>query len=274
MPIKRFFDEEYIPQIERDFGFLFRIIKDYKGELELSFRDNYFSLYYRGNSAAKIQIGNDDTYKILMHKKFCPQSLAADSRFSPIDAEAYISLTMPANLLHPLFQKKYLNEIFSNIKQANYSEELAFEQILITDNHGREDLLIIDRQVTDAKLQRQRIDLLALRQVEENRYSFLVLEVKMGNNPELKSEVAEQVDRYVTHLEKYWSDYRSCYERQYQQKKMFGLISIPQWESINIVQKVQGLIVVGGYSGLAKEQIRDLKMRYPNILVKEFVHRL
>ena len=40
------------------------------------------------------------------------------------------------NLLHPLFQKKYLNEILSNIKEENYSEELAFEQILITDNHG------------------------------------------------------------------------------------------------------------------------------------------
>jgi hypothetical protein len=200
--------------------------------------------------------------------------MEADNRFSPICSDDYVSITIHSNLLHTLFQKKYLNELLSNIKRENYSEELAFEQMLITDNVEREDILIIDRQVTDSKLQRQRIDLLALKQVQENRYSFLVLEVKMGNNPELKSKVAEQIDKYIAHIEKYHADYGYCYEKQYQQKKKLGLIAIPKWESITIVPKVQGLIVVGGYSGLAKEQIRELKEQYPNIQVKEFVHKL
>lgn len=274
MPIKRFFREEYLPQIERDFSFLFQMIKDYKGELELSFRENYFSLYYRGNSAAKIQIESGGTYRVSIHKKFYPQNLESDKRFSPNCSGDYVSITAPSSLLRSLFQKKQLNEILSNIKQVNHSEELAFEQLLITDNHGRDDLILIDRQVTDAKLRRRRIDLLALRQVEKNRYGFLVLEVKMGNNPELKSKVAEQVDGYVAHIEQYFADYAYCYEKQYQQKKRIGLITTPEWESITIVQNVQGLIVVGGYSGLAKEQIRELKMQYPNLLVKEFSHLL
>lgn len=274
MLIKRFIREKYLAQIERDFGFLFRTVKDYRGELELAFRDGYFNLYYRGNSAAKIRILNDNTYKIRMHKRFFPPGIKADDRFSPISENRYVSITTPSSLLHQLLQKKYLKAILSNIKQVNYSEELAFEQILIADNQGREDLFIIDRQITDSKLQRQRIDLLALKQVEENRYSFLVLEVKMGNNPELRSKVGEQVGRYVAHIEENYSDYSLCYEKQYQQKKRLGLIAGPPWESIHLIEKVQGLIVVGGYSGLAKEQIRELKEQYPNIEVKVFVHKL
>jgi len=48
-----------------------------------------------------------------------------------------------------LFQKKYLDKLFSNIKEVNYSEEITFEQMLITDNSDRSDLIIIDRQVTE-----------------------------------------------------------------------------------------------------------------------------
>ena len=40
MLIKRFFRDEYMPQLVRDFGFLVQTIKDYVGEFELSFRED------------------------------------------------------------------------------------------------------------------------------------------------------------------------------------------------------------------------------------------
>ncbi|NLI11422.1 MAG: hypothetical protein GX425_02060, partial [Peptococcaceae bacterium] len=42
--------------------------------------------------------------------------------------------------------------IRSRIKAINNGEEITFEQMIITDNMDREDLIIIDRQVTDEQL--------------------------------------------------------------------------------------------------------------------------
>ena len=274
MPIKRYFKDMYLKRIERDFAFLVQTIHDFKGELELAFRENYFNLYYRGNSAAKIVLKNDDYYEIIINKKFYPECLKRDSRFSPHKAGAYIQLLIKSDLLHAFFQKRYLQELFAKIKKINYSEELTFEQMIITDNLEREDIIIIDRQITDKKLNRKRMDLLALKQVRENEFNFVVLEVKMGNNPELKSKVAEQVENYVNHIKNNFQDYKSCYEKQYLQKKRLGLIKKPKWDSISIILDVYGLVIVGGYSGIAKEQIKELKQKYPNLYIKEFFYTL
>ena len=274
MPIKRYFDDQNFERIKKDFTFLIQIIQDFKGELELAFRENYFNLYYRGNSAAKILIKKNGYYEISINEKFYPKSINDDKRFPPNTSGDYKSTVIQSNLLHPFFQKKHLQEILSNIKKEGYSEELTFEQMLITDNLEREEIIIIDRQVTDKKLRRRRMDLLALKQVEENKYNFLVLEVKMGNNPELKSNVAEQVEDYVNHIKEYFHDYKNCYEKQYLQKKKLGLFKAPKWESIDIINDVRELIIVGGYSGIAKEQIKKLKESYPHLHVKEFFHIL
>ena len=274
MPIKRYFKDMYFNKIETDFAFLVQIIHDFKGELELAFRENYFNLYYRGNSAAKIVLKNDDYYEIIINKKFYPECLKRDSRFSPRKAGAYNQILIKSDLLHAFFQKRYLQELFAKIKKINYSEELIFEQMIITDNLDRENIIIIDRQITDKKLNQKRIDLLALKQVREDEFNFVVLEVKMGNNPELKSKVAEQVENYVNHIKNNFQDYKSCYEKQYLQKKRLGLIKKPKWDSIKIIPDVHGLIIVGGYSGIAKEQIKELKEKYPNLYIKEFFYTL
>ena len=274
MPIKRYFDDQNFERIKKDFTFLIQIIQDFKGELELAFRENYFNLYYRGNSAAKILFKKDGYYEIFINKKFYPKSINDDKRFSPVTSGDYKLTVIRSNLLHPFFQKKYLQELLSNIKKVSYSEELTFEQMLITDNLEREEIIIIDRQVTDKKLRRRRMDLLALKQVEKNKYNFVVLEVKMGNNPELKSNVAEQVEDYVKHIKKYFHDYKNCYEKQYLQKKKLGLIKAPKWESIDIINDVRELIIVGGYSGIAKEQIKKLKENNPHLHIKKFSHIL
>ena len=274
MPIKRYFKDMYFNKIETDFAFLVQIIHDFKGELELAFRENYFNLYYRGNSAAKIVLKNDDYYEIIINKKFYPECLKRDSRFSPRKAGAYNQILIKSDLLHAFFQKRYLQELFAKIKKINYSEELIFEQMIITDNLDRENIIIIDRQITDKKLNQKRIDLLALKQVREDEFNFVVLEVKMGNNPELKSKVAEQVENYVNHIKNNFQDYKSCYEKQYLQKKRLGLIKKPKWDSISIILDVYGLVIVGGYSGIAKEQIKELKQKYPNLYIKEFFYIL
>ena len=52
MVINRFLNPTNFKRMKDDFKFLFEIIKDedFRGELDLALRDNYFNLYYIGNN--------------------------------------------------------------------------------------------------------------------------------------------------------------------------------------------------------------------------------
>ena len=271
--VKRYFSEENYARLQKDFVFLIKIIRSFKGELEFSIRDNYFNLYFRGNSAAKVTFLPNDTYRIEINKKFYPPCLINDKRFSDTPSGDYLVIKTTSDLLYPLLQKRSLNEIYSKIKSVNFSEELVLEQMLITDNLNRDDLILIDRQVTDDQI-RGRIDLLALKQLQGNQYQFLVLEVKMGNNPELEEKVADQIKSYVSHITEHFQEYKTCYEKNYFQKKIWGLFESPHWDAIEIVPNVQGMIIVGGYSGFANEQIEMLKKNYSTITVQSFQYKI
>lgn len=259
-----------------DFEFLLKIIKDKdcRGELDLALRDNYFNLYYKGNSLAKVVFSKGNSYKISINEKFFSYTGAhKDNRFSVVKKGDYFEIVLDNKLLHPFFQKKYIKQFISNIRKVNNGEEITLEQVIITDNLDREDIIIIDRQIADKDF-KKRMDLLALRQVENNKYSFCVIEVKLGNNPQLKDEVANQLDDYISHIDKNFDDYRDCYEKQYEQKRELGLIIGPKYNLIKIVRPVRGLIAVVGYSGIAKIQIAQLQSKYPGLYVKSFVYSL
>jgi len=277
--INRFLNPTNLKRMKDDFKFLLKIIekKDCKGELDLALRENYFNLYYKGNSLAKVVFGKGNSYKISINEKFFLETGAAkDTRFpDAVKKGDYSEISLDKKLLHPFFQKKYINQFISKIRKVNNGEEITLEQAIITDNLDREDIIIIDRQIED-KVLKKRMDLLAIRQVEKNKneYVFCVIEVKLGNNPELKKEVVKQINTYVSHIKKYFNNYKDCYEEQYKQKRDLGLIINPKYGSIEIVQPVKGLIAVVGYSGIAKAQIAKLKSNHQGLDVKSFSYLL
>lgn len=279
MIINRFFNQTNFKRMKDDFKFLFEIIKDedFRGELDLALRDNYFNLYYKGNSLAKVEFNKGNSYKISINEKFFKDTGAAkDKRFPEAEEKRnYFETILDKKLLYPFFQKKYIKQFISKIRKVNNGEEITLEQAIITDNLDREDIIIIDRQIEDKGL-KKRMDLLALRQVKNNKneYNFCVIEVKLGNNPELKNEVANQLNTYVSHIKKYFNDYKHCYEKQYEQKIKLNLIFNPKHGSIEIIRPVKGLIVVVGYSGIAKAQIAQLKSNHRGLNVKSFVNLL
>ena len=280
MIIKRYFSPENFKRMKGDFKFLLKMIKDkyYTGELDLSLRDNYFNLYYKGNSLAKVVFSKGNSYKISINEKFFSNTDAdQDKRFFKTKKRkgTYFEIGLDNKLLHPFFQKKYINQFISNIREVNNGEEITLEQAIITDNLEREDIIIIDRQIKD-KVFKKRMDLLALYQVEKNKneYNFWVIEVKLGNNLELKDKVAIQLDGYVSHIGKNFDDYKDCYEKQYEQKKELNLISIPKCKSIKIIRPVKGLIAVVGYSGLAKDQIAQLKSNHSRLKIESLDYSL
>jgi hypothetical protein len=263
-----------------DLRFLIDSIKANHGELLLDIRTGYFNIYYRGNSLAKISFRPEGRYEITIHRKFFDGTKARlDQHFvdsyirRPKDGiNDYYVLNLPAKLLRPFFQREYLRDFMSAIKRCGYGEEITFEQQVITDNLGREDiedLIIIDRQIADSRMPHRRIDLLALQRLTGNKYKFLVIEVKMGRNKELSGKVAEQLQEYINHIEAYFADFKKCYEMQYWQKKRLGLIEGLTYDNVEILPGVDGCVLVIGYSGLAKEKIRELKLKYPDIRVEE-----
>lgn len=277
--IKRYLSDDFLNSFTHDFRNLIKIVNASQGELDFAIRENYFNLYYKGNSLGNISRVRSGGYKVKLHEKFFNHTQADVPEFfvSKKQVGSYVEVSLNAEE-HPrrFMQKSHIDQFCSRIKQVNYGEEIVFEQALITDNLDRKDLIIIDRQVTDTALNRKRMDLLALEQISPdlNRYGFLVIEVKLGNNPELKKDVADQLESYTHHIETYLDDYRYCYQTQYIQKKALGILSAELYESIDIQDQVRGMVVVGGYSKMAEQSIRELQELHPEIQVKLFDYKL
>lgn len=273
--MNRYLDNANFEKFANDFKFLFDIIKNSGYELDLRLRDNYFNIYYKGNSLAKVEF-LDHGYKITIHSKFVNDAsgaliFAKDSRFeAPKTRKDYKEFVVERKAIHPFFQKKYLDKLCSNISIVNNGEEITFEQLLITDNSNREDFIIIDRQVTDHILAGKRMDLLALKKLNDNEYNFVVLEVKLGNNKELGGQVASQLRFYVDHIEANFQTWKESYEETYSQMRKAGLFGGTFNRTIKICEPVQGVVVVGGYSGIADKYIANLQIVNPGLSVKQF----
>ena len=114
------------------------------------------------------------------------------------------------------------------------------------------------------------MDLLALKRNSVNGpFHFLVIEVKLGWNPELQGKVGKQLSGYLGHIRSHIRDYIDCYKENYRQKKQLGLLCDRLPDEINIGEEpVEGLVVVGGYSQLAKESLKSLRAQWPHIKVR------
>lgn len=263
--ISRYLSQGTYDAVKRDFGFLVEKIKQSGFEYGLQIRDNYLNLYYKGNSLGKISYRkSEDLYEIRIHRKFAEGIGSAINRFeNSVDGE-YLLFTLKSKQLHPFFSTRNLLLMGQKVKEVQFQEEIVFEQMLLTDNISRNDLIIIDRQVVDRNSS-TKMDLLALKRNNAGKYQFCVLEVKLGNNVELKGKVFAQLSGYIERITKNFQQYKECYEKNVSQKHGLGLL--PEVPAVNIVEGVLGVVVVGGYSGLAEKSISELKSRHPDIKV-------
>lgn len=275
MTIQRYFSKERFENFKTDIRAgsnpLIPKINISGGELDFQIRPHdKFNLYYKGNSLAEVAVQKSG-YSIKIHQKFEPQESAKrdskgrfpEDRFKQSEKEKfYYSIIVPRNELLIFFQKKIIKSLSSNIKKVNYGEEITFEQSLMTDNLDNEDFIIIDRQIGGGGLP-GRLDLLALRKIKRGIYRFVVLEVKLGINPDLKGEVVNQIDKYINAISDNIKNFKVCYEKNYQQKKEIGLFPDTFPSTIKIDKKVEGKIVVGLYSKIGAKYIAELTKKHP-----------
>lgn len=263
--IERYLYEETYDAVKRDFGFLINRIKLSGFEYDLQIRKNYLNLYYKGNSIGKISyLEAKNQYKIQICDKFVNGLDSMLERFNKSNKKRYSLFAVEPERLRSFFSVNNLRSMGEKVKEVNFQEEIVFEQMLITDNVNRDDLIIIDRQIMD-RSNRTKMDLLSLKRNDAGKYQFCILEVKLGNNAELKDDVFSQLNGYIARIEENFSDYKKCYEENVKQKKGLGLL--PDYIKIDIVEGILGYVVVGGYSGLAKQSIEELKSRHPDTKV-------
>jgi len=276
--MKRYLSKDKLSKLATggEIHFIVKKVINSCGDLDLRFRGHYFNLYYKGNSLAKIEF-NKNGYNVSIHHKFVDDIFDNDYRLSGNPIGQYICFRgIDAETLHVLLQTKYLTKLYSKIKEVNHSEELIFEQILMTDNLDNEYLIVIDRQVTETALEGTRMDLLGLRKIKDDTYGFLIIEIKLGNNKELEGKVGEQIKGYVEHLQKakYFKDWKENYEIVFNQMHQLGLIKGAS-PKIDIVNDIKGILVVAGYSVRAKGLIRQLKLKYPDSFeIKQIENKL
>lgn len=269
MIIERYFSEDILKYIKSDFQFLVDKIINSGFEYDLQIRDNYFNLYYKGNSIGKVSYSTGtQLYKVEIHTKFISKEIR--ERFLPKEGIRLVFI-LKKEQLHPFFSSKNLLSMAQRVKEIHYQEETTFEQMLMTDNINRQDLIIIDRQVVDKK-NRTKMDLLALKKSNNMDYQFCVIEVKLGNNPELRGNVATQLKGYVNRISNNFDDYKKCYELNFRQKQDLGLFTSNL--KINIVQDVLGVVVVFGYSGIAQNSIKELKKKDPKIKILHLKNKI
>lgn len=267
--ISRYLAEEKLDRVKSDFGFLIDRVLHSGYEYDLQLRDDYFNLYYKGNSIGKISCKSDGSYTIEINCKFIKDSIRNGFQFQ--ENKGNLHFVLPCNKLKSFYSASNIKSMSQKVKQVNFQEEITFEQMLMTDNVGRLDLIIIDRQVMDRK-HATKMDLLALVQKKHEDYQFCVLEVKLGNNPELKGEVTGQLDGYMNRISENFDAYKKCYETNFRQKQFLGLFDANI--NINIVPAVTGIIVVGGYAGIAEKSIKELRRNNPDVKVLHLKNRI
>ena len=71
---------------------------------------------------------------------------------------------------------------------------------------------------------------------------------------------------YVDHIREKIDDYVVCYRQNYAQKYELGLMKFDgATSSIEIESFVEGVVVVGGYIGIAGKYVTELKSNHPDI---------
>lgn len=280
MHIKRYLSETNLKSIDK----VFKQTKDFKNKTEDSYiairndpdkSNEYMDIYYKGN-AVKIDFYKRyiNRFKISLHNKFLPEKLKNETSFGFMSGAKYAWASGDSYFLSDFLT--HLDDIKKMIDRSTVrNREIEYEVQILISNSKRssekiEKFFFIDRQITENRLG-IRLDLLGLRQIEGNRYKFVVVELKRGKNRDLDGEVVEQLNKGLDYLSNAdtFEAFKNCYEINYTQQKSLELPGLPKFDSIEIETGVEGLILVVEPDKNTCNKIRKIKENKHNIFLLE-----
>ena len=195
-------------------GFLAGITESVKTDTDLNFeiRENYFNLYFKGNSLLKLaetSVG----YKAEIHEKFT-QGLNLPDLFTENNTGEFINAI-------PLLKQNI-------IKNSKRSLEVEYEQMIIRANNfeprNNTEYFIVDRQYV---VKEARFDLTGIfwdrhRRAKGQEVPVCLMEIKFALNSDI-SEVHEQLERYYQAIEPNAADIAEELQTVFRQKLDLGL---------------------------------------------------
>lgn len=262
MVIHRTLTDGAVERLRHDFGDLIHQVQLGRRGLELCIRpDDSLNLYHRGNSLARITVLRN-SYRVEIAVAF---GLDPERKLifqgEPRQARGRLTYRLAASheAVHAFFKQANLDAACARVRAVDFSVELALEQMILLDNRGRQEYIILDRQVQDTASQGRKADLLALRQLADAHYALDVIEVKLADSPQAAGVVIEQVCGYRNHLARHFEDYKACYERHYAQKRALGLLGDNLPPAVVIERPVRGRIVVTGFAGATRNVVAKIR---------------
>jgi len=292
--IRRHLNEEEWTH-HRDLSFLADMARKSHGDLWFAIREHRVSLYHQGKLVCTVNFvprtGRAAStyprpYNVGFGRRFT-EPTKPKSGWAPLGewdladqiddlagckgrrSGSYSYYNLDAAGLKRVITPAVVKRLCAAIRAINYGGEITFEQLLVAQNPPRPDFLVIDRQIADShpKFARQRMDVLALRRVAGDEFSFVVIELKLGNNPAAWGEVVGQTKRYVDHIEHdVAEEYCATYAKMYEQLAQFGLIGSEMPRTITIrPDRPEGVVVIGYADKALEEHVKTLREDNPDI---------
>ena len=120
MVIERYLDTKRFEGVKRDLPPLVGLINRSGGEYSLQLRENYFNIYYQGNSLARVKPNKNGTYSAEIHRKFLRDDILERlERYSEITTRKssnYVCFRIEPREFYQFFQSKNLKSLSARIR--------------------------------------------------------------------------------------------------------------------------------------------------------------
>lgn len=86
-------------------------------------------------------------------------------------------------------------------------------------------------------------------------------------------QIEERYSKIKVPDDKNFENWKTCYTEVYSQMKKLALIHGPDGQ-IEIIKKIDGLIVVGGYSQQSDDRINKLREKFKDIEIRKLISKI
>ena len=271
-------DDDFMRDLKDEGGILNPILKferKHRKSFMVEIRNNFLDLYFLGHG---IEVRRrHDEYFLIASEKFIPKQLSSGELKNAVKSYGNNRWQISFDELrkNSISFNDIMTSILSKIvehKRGNISEGVSEINHFIDNRAIRKNgILIIDRQVVYPKSKEGRLDLLGLKRLKNDKFTFVVLELKNKNNRDIANVFTNQLRRYIDLVYKNYEHFRITYEEVLKQKIKLSLLTrikcrIAPEDKIK-KSDIEGLVILDNYNirsdlkdnGLLRRALDDWK---------------